>query len=55
MREGLHLSGLEQLKDTNNRWSYRVDQKNRIIFYLAKDDLGEYLYIFSCDGHYDDK
>lgn len=40
----------EPLKHTSQCWSRRIDEKNRIIYYV-KDGL---LYIVSCKEHYED-
>lgn len=42
----------EPLKENLSRyWSRRIDEKNRIVYYIENDIA----YILSCKGHYDGK
>jgi toxin YoeB len=52
-RDGL-LGGIgkpERLKYGNNRYSRRIDEKNRLVYKQASENLIE---ILSCEGHYED-
>lgn len=33
----------------SGNWSLRIDEKNRIVYYVQEDAI----YIWSCQGHYD--
>jgi len=52
-RNGYQSIGkVEKLKgDLSGLYSARIDDKNRLVFYVRGDDV----VIASCSGHYDDK
>ena len=52
-RNGYRSIGkVEKLKgDLSGLYSARIDDKNRLVFYVRGDDV----VIASCSGHYDDK
>ncbi|NIZ41559.1 type II toxin-antitoxin system YoeB family toxin (plasmid) [Entomospira entomophila] len=56
-RTGTFQSSVKMLRHkAGDFWSCDVDKKNRIVFVICEDNnRGDYLYIFSCHGHYDDK
>lgn len=41
----------EPLKQKNNCWSRRIDDKNRLVYFI---DENQNIIIISCRGHYED-
>lgn len=56
-RNGYNSMGKpEPLKNNlSGWWSVRIDDKNRLVFRLSKNDKASFLEILSCKGHYQDK
>ena len=56
-RNGYNCIGKpEPLKgNLNGWWSVHVDDKNRLVFRLSKNNEKTFIEILSCKGHYSDK